>query len=70
MAFYSSLFSICPHDRKRHGMFVATTGRLFQVFVLGLIDKRLTFDPNAEIARIRGRYVWLIPRNMDIPFLS
>ena len=68
MAFYSSLFSVCPHIYKRHGKLVATTSLYFQIFTLGMLHKLVTIDPKEEVVRIRRRYLWFIRRNTKIPF--
>jgi hypothetical protein len=70
MAFYSSLFSVCPRIRKQHGRLIATTSLWFQILTLGLLHKRVTIDPKEEVVRIRRRYLWLIRRNTKIPFRS
>lgn len=70
MAIASSLLSIGPRVRKKHGRLVASTAWLVCVATLGLLYRRVTVDPKRQEIYLHRRCCWFFARTKRIPFTA
>ena len=60
--------SICPRIRKRGDALIVSTSWVALAMTLGLWIRKVVVAPDEKLVTLRDRYLWLIPRERNIPF--
>ena len=68
MIFAFGLLSLGPRIDKVNETLVVTSGWKTLVLTLGLVWRRVTVDPDKEIATIESRYFWTVERLREVTF--
>jgi hypothetical protein len=62
------LFSIRPRVGKRDCRIVAKTAWRLRILLIGLAVREVEIDPQAEIIRLKSRYLWFLHRHHVFPY--